>query len=61
MMTKLFFIALGGSLGAPLRYLINDLMKVFFNKDFDKNGDVAFSGKINIKILNKFNRVTLCK
>ena len=30
MMTKLFFIALGGSLGAPLRYLINDSMKDFY-------------------------------
>jgi|TARA_B100001113_G_C20734864_1_gene459645 CrcB protein len=26
-MTKLIFIAFGGALGAPLRYLINDLMK----------------------------------
>ena len=30
MTTKLFLIALGGSLGAPLRYLINDLMKDFY-------------------------------
>ena len=30
MMTKLFLIALGGSLGAPLRYLINDSMKDFY-------------------------------
>ena len=26
-MTKLIFIACGGALGAPLRYLLNDLMK----------------------------------
>ena len=26
-MTKFFLIAFGGALGAPLRYLINDLMK----------------------------------
>ena len=30
MMTKLFLIALGGSLGAPLRYLINHSMKDFY-------------------------------
>ena len=30
MTTKLFLIALGGSLGAPLRYLINDSMKDFY-------------------------------
>ena len=30
MMTKLFLIALGGSLGAPLRYIINDSMKDFY-------------------------------
>ena len=29
-------------------------MKVFFNKDFDKDGDVAFSGKI--QILNELNK-----
>ena len=39
----------------PGNCLINDLMKVFFNKDFDRNGDVAFSGKINTKILNELN------
>jgi fluoride exporter len=26
-MTKIFLIAFGGALGAPLRYIINDLMK----------------------------------
>ena len=30
MTIKLFLIALGGSLGAPLRYLINDSMKDFY-------------------------------
>ena len=30
MITKLFLIALGGSLGAPLRYLINHSMKDFY-------------------------------
>ena len=31
-------------------------MKVFFNKDFDKNGEKVFSGKINIKTLNELNK-----
>jgi anhydro-N-acetylmuramic acid kinase len=32
--------------------LIDFLMKKFFNKEYDKNGGIAFSGKLNEKLLN---------
>lgn len=34
----------------PGNMLVDSLMKYFFAKDFDENGDVAFSGKINEKL-----------
>ena len=38
----------------PGNTLIDRLMFYFFNKHFDKNGNFAFKGKINNKIINEF-------
>ena len=37
----------------PGNSLINDLMLKFFNEDFDRNGEVAFSGKILNDLIRK--------
>ncbi len=34
--------------------MIDALMKKFYKKDFDKNGKIAESGKLNISLFNKF-------
>tara|TARA_B100000242_G_scaffold140499_1_gene99779 strand:- start:171 stop:1280 length:1110 start_codon:yes stop_codon:yes gene_type:complete len=36
----------------PGNSLIDDLVKFYFKKNFDKNGEIAFSGKINIDLIN---------
>ena len=37
----------------PGNCLINDLTMLYFNKSYDKNGCIASSGKIKMKIINK--------
>ena len=38
----------------PGNCLIDKLMMKYYNKHYDKNGEKAFKGKINIKIINVF-------
>ena len=37
----------------PGNSIINDLMSKFFNKNFDKDGKIAFKGKILNKLINQ--------
>jgi len=38
----------------PANVLIDDLMYHFYNKNYDKEGKIAFKGKINQKIINNY-------
>ncbi len=37
----------------PANMMIDEAMRIFFNKDYDENGETAAKGQINLDLLNK--------